>query len=352
MPIYPHLNLAFIHIPKTGGSSINDYFNLKKIMDANSIKGDFVCEQKLPGYVRGQNGRPFVVPSENLKPYLSKGDYIRIDNFIYQVHSKKELRPNKICLAGVDDASNLMNGQIATQDVNFLGNNGKHKIWKKLVSDHFGNKIIPSKYHWGWIITKNGTGKKLKQVRADGTIIENGSPALELDHISIHYIQSRLDKPVFDNLFKFAFVRNPYDRLVSEYFWKIKDNDTRLGLNCRNIDFRTFILKLEEKFEYLLNFPHHEVSHFLPQYMFICDQQDNLMVDFIWKYEDGLEKGLENLFKEIGFNESLSVELPKNNVTRHKRKKYTEYYDQETKDIVYYLYQKDFDIFGYDREFS
>ena len=355
MPIYPHLNLIFIHIPKTGGSSINDYFNLKKIMDANSITGNNISEQKLPGYIRGHSGKSFVTCSENLKDYLSKGDFIRIGNFVYQVHSKKEMRNNRIYLAGVDDAYNLMNGNIATQEVGFLGNNGKHKIWKKLVSDKLGNKIIPSKFHWGWIVTKtnNSNGnKRLKQVRADGTVIENGSPALELDHVSIKYIQSRINRPTFNNMFKFCFVRNPYDRLVSEYFWKIKDNDTRLGLNCANIDFRTFILRLENKFDYLLELPHHEVSHFLPQHMFVCNTQDELMVDFVWKYEDGLETGLKTLLEELNYNDVENISLPKNNVTRHKRKKYTEYYDEETKNIVYNLYKKDFDIFGYDSEFS
>jgi len=44
--------------------------------------------------------------------------------------------------------------------------------------------------------------------------------------------------------------------------------------------------------------------------------------------------------------------LPKNNTTRSKRKKYTEYYDEETKEIIYNLYKKDFDVFGYSKEFT
>jgi hypothetical protein len=320
-------------------------------MDHNSFKGNFVCEQKLPGFIHGNNGKPFIKTTNNLKPYLSKGDYIRINNFVYQIHSKKELSRNRIFLAGVDNADNLMKGNIAKQSVAFLGNNGKYKIWKKLVSDQNGNKIIPSKYHWGWIITKTKQGKHLKQVRSDGTIIENGSSALELDHISISYIKSRIDNRYYNQLFKFCFVRNPYDRLVSEYFWKIKDNDLRLGINCKNMSFKSFVYQLSLKFNKLLDYPHNEVSHFLPQYLFVCDENGELLVDLVKKYEDGLEEGLQQLFYELGYNDYDNINLPKSNVTRNNRKKYTEYYDEQTKDIVYDLYRNDFEIFGYDKDF-
>jgi hypothetical protein len=352
MPIYPHLNLVFIHIPKTGGSSINDYFNLKKIMNSNSIAGDFICEQKLPGQVRGINGKNYVLSTENIKSLLSKGDYIRINNLIYQVHSKKGIKNNKIFLASVDNAKNIMSGNIAKNSVNFLGNNGKHKIWKKLVSNNFGDKIIPSKYHWGWIITNSKNGKNYRQVMNNGTICDNGSPALELDHVSLLYIQSRMNPYNYNNSFKFCFVRNPYDRLVSEYFWKIKDNDIRLGLNCKTLSFKQFIILLNQKFNYLLNMPHNEVSHFLPQYLFVCNEEDELLVDLVKKYEDGLEEGLKQLLSELGYSNLENIKLPKHNVTRNKRKKYTEYYDEETKELVYNMYQKDFIIFGYDKEFT
>ena len=123
MPIIPHLNLIFIHIPKTGGSSINEYFNLKKLRNTNSVKGNFLCEKKLPGYIRGEYGKNFIHTSENLRNFISNGDYLRVGEYLYQVHSEKTIRPKKIFLASVDNAYNIMSGNIAKSDAKYMGNN-------------------------------------------------------------------------------------------------------------------------------------------------------------------------------------------------------------------------------------
>ena len=86
MPIIPNLNLIFIHIPKTGGSSINEYFQLARMREQNSVLGNFLCERKLPGAVKGEYGKNFVHTSVDLRPYISKGDFIRIGPLLYQVH--------------------------------------------------------------------------------------------------------------------------------------------------------------------------------------------------------------------------------------------------------------------------
>ena len=36
----------------------------------------------------------------------------------------------------------------------------------------------------------------------------------------------------------------------------------------------------------------------------------------------------------------------------HKRKKYTEYYTPELQQLVYLMYEKDFELFGYSKEFN
>ena len=134
MPIIPNYNLIFIHIPKTGGSSVNDYFNLARLREQNSVLGNFICEQKLPGVVKGEYGKPFVWTSHDLRPYVSKGDFIRIGNLLYQIHAKKPLLARKLHLASIDNAGNIMRGTIAETDGVFIGNNDKHSVYKKLVS--------------------------------------------------------------------------------------------------------------------------------------------------------------------------------------------------------------------------
>ncbi len=350
MPIIPNVNIIFIHIPKTGGSSVNEYFNLARLREQNSIVGNFICEQKLPGTVRGEYGKNFVWTSHDLRAYVSKGDFIRIGNLLYQVHSKKPLRPRRIHLASIDSAGKIMKGSIAETEGIYIGHNDKTPIYKKLVSDHKGSRLIPSKFHWGWLTTHNRDGHPLVQVFDNARIRQSGNPAIELDHVSIRYIKSRLPAQIYNNMFTFCFIRNPYSRLVSEYFWKRKDSDVRLGIDCRIMNFTQFIKTLQRKFKNLLAQPQAEVSHYLPQYLFVCDSDENIIVDYVAKYEDGLENGLTTALEKIGYTIDEPIKLPKSNSTSHSREHYSAYYTPETQNIVYRLYQKDFEIFNYPKE--
>lgn len=350
MPIIPNLNIIFIHIPKTGGSSINEFFKLSNIRDKHSIVGNFLCENKLPGVIYGEYGKPFVYSSQDLRKYINKGDFIRIGDFLYQIHSEKPLLPKKIHLACIDNAKSIMQGNIAKQSAIYFGKTSKPMlIHKKLVSDTSSKKIIPSKFHWGWITTHTKNGKNLIQI-FENSKKQSGKPAIELDHVSILYIKSRIPNNIYNNMFKFCVVRNPYSRLVSEYFWKIKDDDIRFDIDCKRLSFTQFIKVLNLKFPKLLKQPHAEVSHYLPQYMFICDKDNNLLVDYVAKLENGLEFALKNVFQKIGLKTTKPIKLVKSNTTKTRRKHYSEYYTPETQNIVYNLYKRDFEIFGYSRE--
>jgi hypothetical protein len=347
MPIIPNWNVIFIHIPKTGGSSINEFFQLHRLREQESFLGNFLCERRLPGVVRGEYGKNFVWTSVDLRPYISKGDFIRLGTLLYQVHAKKPLRPRRINLAPLDNAQRIMSGKIAERDGVYIGGKGRTSIYKRLVSDPHGDRIIPSKYHWGWVNTLSRSGSPLTQVYDGGRVRANGMPAIELDHISIQYIKSRIPQQIFNNMFKFAFVRNPYDRLVSEYFWKRKDDDVRFSINCRDMTFTQFIKTLRRRFKLVMNQPQCEVSHLLPQYLFVCNSDGEIIVDYIAKYEDGLEKGLRESLSMIGHDVPSEIKLPKSNNTSKSREHYTNYYTPELSDIVYHLYERDFEIFDY-----
>jgi hypothetical protein len=65
-------------------------------------------------------------------------------------------------------------------------------------------------------------------------------------------------------------------------------------------------------------------------------------MDFIARFENR-NKDLEYISNKIGFN------IDANTKRRHHRRKkhYTEYYDDETREIVAKRYAKDIDYFGY-----
>jgi Sulfotransferase family len=75
----------------------------------------------------------------------------------------------------------------------------------------------------------------------------------------------------FNSFFKFSFVRNPWDRLVSEYEFR------RRRIDC---EFKAFLFE---------HFPQPSPSdvyrHILPQTQFLLDEGGRQLVDFVGRFE-------------------------------------------------------------------
>lgn len=144
-------------------------------------------------------------------------------------------------------------------------------------------------------------------------------------------------RPDFDNYFSFTFTRNPWSKVVSDYFWMTNsDGRMRKGtfleyLNNEN-DFDLENLKKETFYRY---------DHIIPQTDFILDKNGENMVNFIGRFEN-LQNDFDIICEKIGIPQQ---QLPHKNKTNHKH--YTEYYDEETRQIVADKYAKDIEYFGY-----
>ena len=146
-----------------------------------------------------------------------------------------------------------------------------------------------------------------------------------------------LPRELYDNLFKFAFVRNPWDLQVSSYH-HIKRERPHL---IRHIDtFEEFLLwKLDPKrpYQYIID------TSITLQSDYVIDLHGRIIVDFIGRYER-LEKDFQEVCRRIG------IETPK---LPHRRKAtdrrpYQEYYNQRTKALVAEHFKKDIELFGYE----
>jgi LPS sulfotransferase NodH len=150
------------------------------------------------------------------------------------------------------------------------------------------------------------------------------------------------NKKLFEEYYSFSFVRNPYDRLVSAYIF-LRDggrNDLDKQWADENLSefnsFKDFVISLDKLIM--------KRFHFYPQYLFLCDKDDRVIVDYVGKYEN-----LHEDFKHVCNVLGRDCELPHKNRTLKKSFDYREYYDYEMKEIVYKCYKKDFDLFGYER---
>ena len=155
-----------------------------------------------------------------------------------------------------------------------------------------------------------------------------------------------------DKYFTFTFSRNPWERVLSEYFYIRKNN----GCRCDNsmtqnwpseLDFWPSELDFNDKFPTFNDFLKNDGikcgwrGHISLQIDYVLNSNKNKGVDFIGKFEN-IQQDFNIICDKIGIPQ---LELPHKNATNHKH--YTEYYDDETREIVAEKFAKDIEYFGY-----
>lgn len=136
----------------------------------------------------------------------------------------------------------------------------------------------------------------------------------------------------WDDYFKFTFVRNPWDRVVSGYFYfKNHPNPpTPYGQERKK-------LANENTFEWWVK---NVIDSKNSQYHGIHDGQ-NMLVDYIGKTET-LQQDLDIILDKLHLPR-VAVQCLNNSSHKH----YTEYYDIKTAICVHNIFREDVDYFGY-----
>lgn len=146
-------------------------------------------------------------------------------------------------------------------------------------------------------------------------------------HSGISKIKEKLSYQVFQTYFKFGAIRNPWDREVSRYKYlqSARCEGFKKQKYCQN-GFNEYLFKFIELG--LVNYDTLKID-------------GKVGMDYIMKFEN-LQEDFNVVCDKIGIPRQ---ELPHRNKT--KRKHYTEYYDDETREIVGEKYAQDIEYFGY-----
>ena len=153
------------------------------------------------------------------------------------------------------------------------------------------------------------------------------------------------DATKFKNYFKFAFVRNPWDRFFSAYTYLKKGGRNKFDQawsneNLSQIEsFEEFVLKMNRDYHFRQKVL--KYTHFIPQYHYICDKNKKILMDYIGKFE--------NINKDYDcISDKLNIGVPLEHLNKSTSDNYRDYYTPEMRGIVSKLYRDDIRLFGYE----
>ena len=145
-------------------------------------------------------------------------------------------------------------------------------------------------------------------------------------HITCYDFYKLISKKEFENSFKFAVIRNPWDRMVSRYFYSKKVSNYFVNFSFE--DFVEYDIKNNQK---VLN-----------QFEFCTVDRSNFCLNSFIRFEninDDFSKIYKNIFDK-------STKLKNMNSTYHDD--YKKYYNTKLKDKIYKNFKKDINFFEYE----
>jgi chondroitin 4-sulfotransferase 11 len=153
-----------------------------------------------------------------------------------------------------------------------------------------------------------------------------------------------------DDYYVMSFVRNPWERLVSSFFYFIQgdigypiDRKTWMMEKYKGC-FEQFILDIDYWFNFIEEDSIYEdkfVPHFRPQLEYISDENGNCLCDFIGKQET-LNVDFLQLSALLNISNNSLLHINQSN-----HWDFTRYYTKRTRDIVMEYFQKDIEALGY-----
>lgn len=180
------------------------------------------------------------------------------------------------------------------------------------------------------------------------------------NHMSSRRIKKKIGEKIWHEYFTFTIVRNPWDMVVSRYFWNKKNATPRatprqvIGEILRApyrldlygklaISIKRSVLRLDLKpddtFDDFLKKLPHNISN--TKYYF--DRAGNPLCDMVMRYEH-LQEDFDAVCDRIGIPHT---QLPQLKTKVRTERDYTTLYTDETRELVARLFKKEIEYFGY-----
>ena len=156
-----------------------------------------------------------------------------------------------------------------------------------------------------------------------------------LQHLLAWQVREEVGRDVFRAYYKFAFVRNPWDRVVSQFAYMQRRPDLMdyVGMTS-NTEFKAYLELIRLK----------EHVQWMPQVQFLLDHDGSLLVDRIGRLES-FNEDCAQIFDTLG----LTLDQLPGHANRSKRQAFQYYYsDSEAIEVVADIFAEDISFLGYE----
>jgi hypothetical protein len=154
-----------------------------------------------------------------------------------------------------------------------------------------------------------------------------------LQHLTCKLLRQQIGSEKYDGYYKFSFVRNPWARIVSDYFWR-----QQLPKKRPVLPFPEFVRNVQ-KLVLENNYYEQEFGdHFIPQTCYTID------VDDVFRFER-FEEGIQTVATKLGV-ETGPVSAKESNPYDS----YWTYYDGVSRSVIHEIYREEIEQYGFEFE--
>lgn len=156
-----------------------------------------------------------------------------------------------------------------------------------------------------------------------GRLVIKGKRQRFYNHNPAAHVLDYVDPEIWQEYFKFCFERNPWDKVVSSYFWEKK--------RAPDLEFSSFVLS--GRANKVCDFDLYSMS-------------SEIVVDRVYRYEN-LEHDLQDAYSRLGVSAEPALPRAKGGV-RGVRGDYRKMFDDQTRDKVARVFAREIAHFGYE----
>ncbi len=168
-------------------------------------------------------------------------------------------------------------------------------------------------------------------IKTAGTSIETALKLKRHDHRTAKKYITQNGKDIFNKMNSFAVIRNPWDKMVSQYLYLRNKTHPRFYIQAQS--FEEFLISASDG----SRVTGHPFQH-LP---YITNYQNDVVVKDFIRFEN-LQEDFDRVCEKLNIE---AVKLPHKNRTQ--RANYKFYYNNYTKDLVADMFKRDLDLFDY-----